>query len=224
MAKDPVFPLYYNDIDRSTKTWTDEEFGAYMRLLMEQWDKGFLPKDYQRLTRIATSLDKNWPMLKCKFEEVDGVLKNKVLEDIRERKRKHSEKQKENVLKRYQKPTKHTTKHHTKNIPLEHEIEIENEIEIEIENDIDNKINIALDEIYLEDQAMKWKHVNFRLEVNSFKEKVRGSPDHYRNHDTGGIRLAFQSQLRNAKNKTNGIKQRGFDPEAAIRNIYGTDQ
>jgi len=72
MAKDPIFPLYYNDIDRSTKTWTDEEFGAYMRLLMEQWDKGGLPKDYQRLTRIATSLDKNWSLLKDKFIEVDG--------------------------------------------------------------------------------------------------------------------------------------------------------
>jgi len=95
MAKDPIFPLYYNDIDRSTKTWTDEEFGAYMRLLMEQWDKGGLPKDYQRLTRIATSLDRNWTLLKDKFIEVDGQLKNTVLEEIRLKRDKHKEKQKE---------------------------------------------------------------------------------------------------------------------------------
>lgn len=119
MAKDPVFPLYYNDIDRSTKTWTDEEFGAYMRLLMEQWDKGFLPKDYQRLTRIATSLDKNWPMLKDKFKEFDGVLKNEVLEGHREKRLKHKEKQKNNIQKRYQKTTK--------TLPLEEEKENEKE-------------------------------------------------------------------------------------------------
>lgn len=124
MAKDPVFPLYYNDIDRSTKTWTDEEFGAYMRLLMEQWDKGSLPNDYQRLTRIATSLDKNWSLLKDKFPAVDGVLKNPVLEEHREKRAKHKEKQRENIQKRYQK----STKQHTKSLPLEEENEIENEL------------------------------------------------------------------------------------------------
>jgi len=131
MAKDPIFPLYYNDIDRSTKTWTDEEFGAYMRLLMEQWDKGGLPKDYQRLTRIATSLDRNWLLLKDKFQEVDGQLKNMVLEEVRAKRAKHKEKQRSNVQKRYQKSTKHSTKI----LPLEEENEIENEKVIKIEND-----------------------------------------------------------------------------------------
>lgn len=125
MAKDPIFPLYYNDLDRSTKTWTDEEFGAYVRLLMEQWDKGFIPKDYQRLTRIATSLDKNWPMLKEKFVEVGGNLQNMRLEEIRAIKSKFKEKQRENVLKRYQTSTKPPTK----KLPLESENEIESEIE-----------------------------------------------------------------------------------------------
>lgn len=131
MAKDPVFPLYYNDIDRSTKTWTDEEFGAYMRLLMEQWDKGGLPKDYQRLTRIATSLNTNWALLKDKFIEVDGMLKNPTLEEHRQKRLKHKQKQKENIQKRYQKPTK--------TLPLENENEIENEKlnnKVEFENEI----------------------------------------------------------------------------------------
>jgi uncharacterized protein YdaU (DUF1376 family) len=125
MAKDPIFPLYYNDLDRSTKTWTDEEFGAYVRLLMEQWDKGFIPKDYQRLTRIATSLDKNWPLLKSKFVEVEGNFQNIRLEEIRAKKSKFKEKQRSNVLNRYQKPTKPPTK----KLPLEIENEIESEIE-----------------------------------------------------------------------------------------------
>lgn len=126
MAKDPILPIYYNDLDRSTRDWTDEEFGAYLRLLMHQWDKGSLPKDYQRLTRIATSLDTTWPLIKGKFVEKDGGLINQTMEDIRVKRAKHKRKQRENVLNRYQNSTNNTTK----NLPLENEYEIENEKEI----------------------------------------------------------------------------------------------
>lgn len=141
MAKDPVLPLYYNDITTSTQDWTDEEFGAYVRLLIHQWRQGGLPKDYQRLTRIATSLNTNWPLLKEKFQEVDGLLKNPVMEEIRLKRDKHKEKQRENVLKRYQKSTKQPTK----KLPLEEEIENENEIENEILNEYSNWTNSILD-------------------------------------------------------------------------------
>jgi uncharacterized protein YdaU (DUF1376 family) len=124
MAKQPTLPLYYNDIARTTSTWTDEEFGCYMRLLMEQWDKGSLPNDYQRLTRLATSLDKNWNLIKPKFKEMDGVLINVRMEEIRENIKKHSKKQSDNVRKRYQTSTKLPTK----NVPLEDEYENENSI------------------------------------------------------------------------------------------------
>lgn len=124
MAKNPVFPLYYNDILGSCKTWSDEEFGAYMRLLIEQWDNGSLPKDYQRLTRIATSLSTTWSMLKSKFEETEDGLKNKKLELVRDKILKHKEKQRENISKRYQT----STKTDTKVIPLETEDEKENSI------------------------------------------------------------------------------------------------
>jgi len=83
MANNPIFPLYYNDIDRSTRDWTDEEFGAYMRLLMHQWDKFGLPLGFDRLSRIAPSVEKNWGVLSKKFTEVDGQLKNERLEEIR---------------------------------------------------------------------------------------------------------------------------------------------
>lgn len=125
MARNPILPLYYNDLTTSTQDWTDEEFGAYVRLLIHQWRQGGLPKDYQRLTRIATSLPTNWEMLKAKFPEVDGLLKNPVMEEIREKRAKHSEKQRTNVQNRYQTSTKQSTKL----LPLEKEIENENEIE-----------------------------------------------------------------------------------------------
>lgn len=208
MAKDPIFPLYYNDIDRSTKTWTDEEFGAYMRLLMEQWDKGGLPKDYQRLTRICTSLETNWPMLKGKFVEIDGQLKNENLEAIREKRLKHKQKQKENVQKRYQKPTK--------NIPLESEYEIE----IENEKGIDLKLKESLDEIYIDQERMKWKQIDFDFELEAFKSKVTGSPSKYASHDTGALRLAFQSQLRNAKKlPVNGFKKESLSAEQILAKL-----
>ena len=160
MAKDPVFPLYYNDIDRSTKTWTDEEFGAYMRLLMEQWDKGYLPNDYQRLTRIATSLDRNWSLLKDKFPASDGVLKNPVLEAHRAKRAKHKEKQKENINKRYQKDTKLPTKP----LPLENENEIENE-KLKSNNEFETEIFadwISWGDLIVKDQDQHWHAIRGR--------------------------------------------------------------
>lgn len=126
MAKQPTLPLYYNDIARTCSTWTDEEFGCYMRLLIEQWDKGSIPKEESRLHRLATSVKKNWHLIKEKFEESDGVLKNAKMEEIRERISKHKEKQKTNVQNRYQNSTKPVTKPPTNSLPLEDENEDEN--------------------------------------------------------------------------------------------------
>lgn len=128
MAKNPVLPLYFNDILGSTKTWSDEEFGAYVRLLIHQWDHKELPKDYQRLTRIATSLDTNWKMISKKFKETETGLQNERMEIIRAKMIKHSENQSNNVSVRYQ----NSTKLLTKNLPLEieYEKELENEFDI----------------------------------------------------------------------------------------------
>lgn len=150
MAKDPVLPLYYNDITTSTQDWSDEEFGAYMRLLIHQWRQGGLPKDYQRLTRIATSLDTNWSMLKSKFSEADGLLKNPVMEEIREKRARHKEKQRDNVSKRYQTSTKHPTK----NLPLEEENENEDVVKIYKESVIRDKEQ-AWKELTTDDMIME---------------------------------------------------------------------
>lgn len=136
MAKDPVCPIYYNDLLGSTRDWTDEEFGCYVRLLLEQWDKGKipspyqkstknLPNDYQRLTRIATSVERNWELISTKFIETDGGLVNEVMEDIRTKRLLFKQKQSENRKKGYQNSTKLPTKPSTKTEPpLEEEKEI----------------------------------------------------------------------------------------------------
>lgn len=103
-GKNPVMPLYYNDFRGSTQDWTDEEAGAYIRLLIYQWDKLSIPTDEKRRNKIADSAIKNWGLLSSKFPATtEGELKNERLEEIREQKKKHSEKQVANVAKRYKK-------------------------------------------------------------------------------------------------------------------------
>lgn len=138
MAKSPCIPLYYNDLRGATQDWNDEEFGAYVRLLIYQWDKGFIPNDLLRLNRIAESTSKNWPVLCQKFTPGEnGFLRNSVMEKIRAKRISFLNHQSENgklsAKKRWgnnQMDNQKITKPITKKKPLEKE----NEIEIEIEN------------------------------------------------------------------------------------------
>lgn len=173
MAKNPVLPLYYNDMLGATKTWTDEEFGAYMRLLIEQWDKGGLPNDFQRLTRIATSLTTTWPMLKEKFPLVDGLLKNANMEVIRQKRAKYSEKQSDNIRKRYQ----NSTKPPTKNIPLEKE----NETEYEKEGIGVQREGGELSEVDVWNQAAldKTDHILEQMEINDARSTGKQWPSDF---------------------------------------------
>lgn len=59
MAKgDYYFPLYYKKLLTSTIGWKDDEFGAYVRLLIHQFDKGKLPGDIKELSLLCTSIKK----------------------------------------------------------------------------------------------------------------------------------------------------------------------
>lgn len=228
MAKDPVLPLYYNDLTTSTQDWTDEEFGAYVRLLIHQWRQGGLPKDYQRLTRIATSLNTNWPLLKEKFQEVDGLLKNPVMEEIRLKRDKHKEKQRENVLKRYQKSTKQPTK----KLPLEEEIENENENEIENEilNEYSNWTNSILDRNdflfwnkFRNEQIPESDNTDFwirdHLDLLNRYPKMRPP-------NQGAFRRSCLKHIReNYKKQINGTgKKNGLDVKSEIESIYSRNQ
>ncbi len=138
MAKDPTLPLLFNDITRSTITWTDEEFGCYMRLLIEQWDKEYIPADLNRLKRVSDSVEKHWEtLIKAKFPEIsEGKLANLNMEEIRAKRNFFKKKQKDNADNRYQ----NSAKLPAKNLPLEIEIEIEKEIEYDPEKGINNKL------------------------------------------------------------------------------------
>lgn len=201
MAKEQkvYMPLMIGDWLKGTRGMRAEVRGVYINLLLYQWDNGFIPSDMEELCFIDPELPKVWVKLKDKFIEVSpGKLQNKKNEEVRA----FWQKQKKNGEKGGR-PVKEEPKLEPNNNPKENP---NNNLhyDLDIELDIDLKLKRALDEIYLDQEKIKWPHINFDFEVEAFKNKVRGSPEHYQNHDSGGIKLALQSQLRNAKKKQNG--------------------
>lgn len=204
MAKDPAFLFYSGDWLQGTMGMTFEEKGAYLELLIFQFNNGkfTIAQAKQVLSICSASVFQN---VLQKFDTDGKMYWKQRLSDEVEKRKKFTESRRNNAKghKKEQKQSKAYAKH------------MENE-NIN-ENEIDNVINRALNEIYLEQQKPKWGHIDFDFEVNTFKEKVRGSPYHYRNHDTSGLRLAFQSQLRNAKKKFNGTDKQTANLAANIQ-------
>ena len=206
MAKDPAFLLYSNDMLSGMEGLTMEERGQYITLLLLQHQKGSLSEKMIRLSVGNAAAD-----VMAKFrQDSAGLWYNERLSKEIENRKFFTEKQRERAVegwkKRKNKPDQ-SQPHAQANaaaLPLEdvNEIVIEDVNENKI-GDARGKIEALLfagiGDLYLDGQRPKWQHINFDFEVNTFKEKVRGSPEDYMNHDTNGIRKAFQYQLRYAK-------------------------
>jgi uncharacterized protein YdaU (DUF1376 family) len=97
MAKeDQWFKFYYKLFLISTQGWKDDEVGAYVRLLSNQFDRGGLPDDEAELKKLITSHKKNWPALSKKFKKCDdGLLRNDFMSDVRKERDEKSIKNKE---------------------------------------------------------------------------------------------------------------------------------
>ena len=66
MAKDPAFLFYVTDFNDGTQDMTNEEVGAYLRLLLFQFSQGHLP--IERIKRkLGSDFDKLWDVLSKKF-------------------------------------------------------------------------------------------------------------------------------------------------------------
>jgi uncharacterized protein YdaU (DUF1376 family) len=75
MSKAPAFQLYAADFYMDTLSWTTEEIGAYLRLLLYEWINGPLPNDPKQLYGICGfEKNKNW---KRKWESVSQNLLKK---------------------------------------------------------------------------------------------------------------------------------------------------
>ena len=93
MSRMPWFPFYASDFKTSTESYTNEEVGAYIRLLCSQWDKGVLPSDPSRLARMAGYADANafaslWDILRDKFSQTKDGYINPEMEEHREQQKK----------------------------------------------------------------------------------------------------------------------------------------
>lgn len=73
----PFFPLYTSDFVADTQDLTNEEIGAYFRILMYSWGKGKFKLD--RIQWICQD-DEIWSALEQYFEEENGLWYNPRME------------------------------------------------------------------------------------------------------------------------------------------------
>mgnify|MGYP006921364929 CR=1 FL=1 len=97
MAKDPAFLFYPGDWLGGTMGMTLEEKGAYLELLVMQWNSGRIAND----AAIRLVGEKLWHKLEHKFDADGGGLFNKRLEHEKQKRKKHSENQSINAKKRW---------------------------------------------------------------------------------------------------------------------------
>lgn len=101
--KGPAFQFYYLRFLSGVKHFTAEETGAYLLLLIEQWDAGFISMEPKFLKKITGISSKKLQKVVKKFTEVEtGKFQNEVLEEIRKDKAEFSLKQKVKVDKRWE--------------------------------------------------------------------------------------------------------------------------
>ena len=103
MAKDPAFLFYPSDFNDGTQDFTNEEVGAYIRLLLFLFSQCHLPLD--RIKRkLGSDFDSLWPMLSQKFQtDEDGLFYNARLDAEVSKRKAFSESRRKNVSKRYEK-------------------------------------------------------------------------------------------------------------------------
>lgn len=80
------FPFMYQRFYSSTRGWTEEQEGAYLRLLTYQFENGFIPNDMKLIKRISPKAVKNWSLFRSKFDQnSDGNFINSVMDEIRKK-------------------------------------------------------------------------------------------------------------------------------------------
>ncbi len=103
MAKDPAFLFYVKDFNDGTQDFTNEEVGAYLRLLLFQFSQGHLPLERIK-RRLNSDFDKLWPVISIKFiKDRNGDYYNEWLQEEQIKRGKFLIHQKNNALKRWNK-------------------------------------------------------------------------------------------------------------------------
>jgi len=122
MAKDPAFLFYPNDYIGGTMGMTFEEKGAYMELLMMQFNRGHMTEHMIRQT-----VGQLWDTIKDKFtKDEQGLYFNTRLEEEKLKRQKFTESRRNNKSgnNQYTKKTKKEVGHMTEHMENENENEI----------------------------------------------------------------------------------------------------
>lgn len=85
--REAFLPLFFGDFLGATAEWAGEEASLYLTCLGHQWTLGSLPAEEAKVCRLVRwerrLFDRFWPQVRKKFEEVDGRLVNRRLEEHR---------------------------------------------------------------------------------------------------------------------------------------------
>ena len=122
MAKDPAFLFYPGDYVSGTMGMTFEEKGAYMDLLMLQFNRG-----HMNTHMIQHTVGHLWDQVKCKFIQDDEGLWFNVRLDFEKDKRKTFTESRRNNIKPKEKPKKEPSYETHMNTHMDSHMENENE-------------------------------------------------------------------------------------------------
>jgi len=100
LRRSPSFQLYCSSFLASCITMTNQQVGAYIRLLCWQWDHDAVPSQEESLRKILGGITKRefraiWDVLRNKFVEENGLLRNPRLEVERQNQLEYRQKQRE---------------------------------------------------------------------------------------------------------------------------------
>jgi len=107
MAKDPAFLFYPNDYIGGTMGMTFEEKGAYIELLMLQFNRGHMDGHM-----IGHCVGQIWERIKCKFiQDEQGLWYNERLDVEKSKRKAFSESRRNNIKGNNQHMISHMTTH-----------------------------------------------------------------------------------------------------------------
>lgn len=201
MAKDPAFLFYSKDFLSGIQDLTMEERGQYITLLCLQHQKGHLSEKAIKLCVGNAAAD-----VMAKFrQDTAGLWYNIRLEEEAKKREAHAEKQKARATEGWKKRKNQTNQEKDKQSGIQYgnaaALPLVNANAIVNVNSIDNLLKESFDENYFASIEMTYRSKDIKQEFDYFSQKVRGSPKDYEHRDTGKIRMAFEYQLRNAKDK-----------------------
>lgn len=229
-GKQPYIPLYIGDWEQDTNCLSIEAEGAWLKVVFKCWKSNGIftasEEVFARLCKVSVekfaSILLEWQQNRiCEIVSAPGgqiqitsrrIKREKEISEVRsEIGSKGGSKTQANSKAKNEAKVKQTPEYENENeSPDLNKKETENQNVASVVNpwDIeevsDVQFDSILDDLTRDRLIMTFRGVDIDGEWTTFKEKVRGSPEKYQNHDASGLKLAFNYQLRDAKSKING--------------------